>query len=121
LDGHGGISGRKVRVRVGQDRSKRGCVGRSHRADDGIERTLNTSSSAAARTTSLAGLAPFTRSPLIAREEVARPTRAVLPEEDRDAAEMHADVRVADVSIVAGMVRIEIRGVPGGMRRQIRR
>ena len=86
-----------------------------------MERTLNTSSSAAARTTSLTGLAPFARSPLIAREEVARPTRAVLPEEDRDAAEVHADVRVADASIVAGMVRIEIRGVPGGMRRQIRR
>ena len=82
---------------------------------------MNMSSSAAARTTSLAGLAPFARSPLIAREEVARPTRAVLPEEDRDAAEVHADVRVADASIVAGMVRIEIRGVPGGMRRQIRR
>ena len=78
----------------------------------GTERTLNTSSSAA-RTTREARRAPeVSRAPLTAEVGGARPTRAVLPEAERDGLADAFARRVADVSIVACMVQIGTR-VPG--------
>ena len=73
---------------------------------------MNTSSSAA-RTTREARRAPeVSRAPLTAEVGGARPTRAVLPEAERDGLADAFARRVADVSIVACMVQIGTR-VPG--------